>query len=133
MLRSPKVAKPQVEAAFDAFTRACNPLFTVHASDIVKIRASAGEPYGQFRVDQWGWGGEVHLTVTLNERTTTFPAEARANGHTLHYFLGGGRRPGAQVQKRISELACGLLEVPGRKEDAFMTISELGPLLPNSN
>jgi hypothetical protein len=59
VLRSPKVAKPQVEAAFDAFTRACNPLFTVHASDIVKIRASAGEPYGQFRVDQWGWGGEV--------------------------------------------------------------------------
>jgi hypothetical protein len=41
--------RPQVDAALAMFKRACAPLFTRHAQDIVKIDALAHEPYGAKR------------------------------------------------------------------------------------
>lgn len=129
-IHTKKVSEDRVKTALETFRQACRPLFTLHTADIVRIRASAGEPKGLFRIEQWGWGAEVHLTVELKQVTSTFPPEAGANGHTLHYFLGGGIRPGAQVQKRVSEIACGLPEASSRREDAFISIPELASILP---
>jgi hypothetical protein len=126
--------RPQVDAALALFKRACAPLFTRHAEDIVRIKAHAHEPYGRYRMTDQKWAAEIHITADVRqEGARTFTAMGYPSGHTLHYFLGGGIRPGAEIMKQVSEAACGLRPDPAnRGKNGFLPIPGLAGIMPRA-
>jgi hypothetical protein len=126
-LNTKKISAEHARKAIELFQAACAPLFTTHASDIMEVKVTAHDGWSP-RAQSWGWGAEIWIEVVLRDRTQTF-ADARAGGHHLWYFLGGGAKSGFQAQKRISQAACGL-PVRDDQPDAFVPVPGLGAFLP---
>ena len=121
----------RVERAIEAFKRGCAPLFSRHATDIDHVTATANPPYGPYPFREFGWGGEIHIAVHLKNQTSTFPEIARANGNVLHYWLGGGLKPGVFMTQEVAEFACGHEILMHNENGAFIHISGLDSLLPS--
>ena len=126
-LNTKKISAEHARKAIELFQAACAPLFTTHAADIVEVKAMVHDGWSP-RAESWGWGVEIWIEVVLRERTQTF-SDARAGGHHLWYFLGGGAKSGFQAQKRISQAACGL-PVRDEQPDAFVPVPGLSAFLP---
>jgi len=89
------------------------------ASAKVEIETSFGA-----RKEQLGWKNELHYQVKIKQETKAIPAKFRAWGHTLHYYLGAGKDPGIVIQKRESQLVCGI-QPKSDGIDLFISVPEL--------
>ncbi|BAU89386.1 hydrolase [Methylorubrum populi] len=116
----------EIRRAVEIFLRNCAPLNT-YLSDIKEIRAeySGGIPASNHPES---WKFSVHVTMDVPNEPKQIPRyDPRAHvmaGHTLHYDLGGGDKPGFFASKRVSQLLCGM-EVNQAGRDTFKSVPDL--------
>lgn len=120
----------QLETAkksYAVFCDVCKPLMNEYTDDIewVKIekRIVRVKGYGcmDYRCRDYGWDIEYEIQVKIKENPSIIPGELRALGHTIHYYLGGPKNPGINIDK-IPEL-CGKERVSGK--DVYISESRL--------
>ena len=96
-----------VVRAVDVFKQICKPLSSEYWADVDYVEAVAAEEFAPHRT-ALGWKNSIHLSVKLADNPRLLPPVdeeigVRA-GHTLHYDLGAGHRPGhVRQQARIAE------------------------------
>lgn len=94
------------KVATERFRDACPKL--LKSGDVVAIRISVDDDTNlmayNYRGEAFGWPSELELQVDVGQQAKTL---REAAGHTLYYFLGGGRRPGIATLKDQSATACG--------------------------
>ena len=117
-----------VQRAADAFAAACPNLFTRFAKDVESATLSVTENDEATRAidhmyGEYGWDRYVYVAVKIIDRPSQIPNSMRAGGHTLHYFLGGGRVPGARSIKAQAQLVCGW--PPAQEGDVHIPIAAL--------
>lgn len=74
---------------------------------IRRFEKSKHESYAQ---EELGWYTEVELSIKI-KNDAKLPTELRmVPGHTLHYFIGGGKKPGILMIKDVTALFLGVPE-----------------------
>ncbi len=102
-----------VGEAIAAFERACPDLVERYWGDVESAEAVVWGPEVvkdlleiDYRWEQWGWTRWIEINVKIVDDPKIIPGRHRAQGHTLYYFLGGGRRPGVDGKKTQSQVLC---------------------------
>lgn len=76
----------------------------------ISIRKFEKSKYELYAQEELGWYTEVELSIKI-KNAANFPADLRmVPGHTLHYFIGGGKEPGILMIKDVSALFLGIPE-----------------------
>lgn len=86
-----------------------------------RVRLFKGGMYG-FPGETFGWTRYVEVRILVRDRPTTIPRAWRASGHTLHYYVGGGERPGVAALKDVSHRLCGAMPVHTDGSYSFIDI-----------
>ncbi|MRR15668.1 MAG: hypothetical protein EG826_04335 [Deltaproteobacteria bacterium] len=96
------------EKAFAVFCEACQPLMGKYALDIESIiinngfnreKNMAGDGCLDYRCKEYGWDKQVYVQVKLKNKLAVIPSDIKAQGHTLHVYLGGPKKPGITIGK----------------------------------
>lgn len=122
----PQKEKQITKKAVDAFFAAC-PQLREYWSDVKSAQADIHQPSAFYRSEQYGWRKEIKLKVVLKNDTKKIPNEYRAWGHTLYYFMGGGKQPGYVATKPQAQQVCGLQP---SDSDTFRSVAALAFLGP---
>ena len=115
-----------IKKSIEIFFKAC-PKLKGYWLDIDSVSA---DPYidagGEFeyRTEQYGWQHWIHVTMQVSDNPKNIPNRIRAAGHTLHYNLGGGVRPGIIFKKKQSGDVCGI-SMRDDGADGFIEIPDL--------
>lgn len=76
----------------------------------ISIRKFEKSKYESYPQEELGWYTEVELSIKI-KNDAKLPTELRmVPGHTLHYFIGGGKKPGILMIKDVSALFLGVPE-----------------------
>ena len=76
----------------------------------ISIRKFEKSKYESYAQEELGWYTEVELSIKI-KNDAKLPTELRmVPGHTLHYFIGGGKKPGILMIKDVSALFLGVPE-----------------------
>lgn len=126
-----KIQMANIEKTINVFRKACPNLFDKYWSDVTEAKATVWPHfmkavYGEVTMpflDQYGWRYSLFLEITISENPQKIPYSYNANGHTLFYHLGGGRRPGISSAKVQSQRVCGFKEDADR--DVFTSVPGL--------
>ena len=110
-----------VSEAIAAFERACPDLTGRYWGDVESAEATVWGPDVvkdlleiDYRWEQWGWTRWIEINVKIVDDPKTIPRDYQASGHTLYYFLGGGRQPGVDGKKTQSQLLCPMPDGQGQ-------------------
>lgn len=110
-VETPEFDKAKAPAIIEAFKDACRPLGSDYWDDIEEVSLEVKKEVVSDRQSR-GWTTSFHLALKYSEHPTHGPAFAPGigvlAGHTLHYQLGGGKKPGYLAIKRSSQYLCGL-------------------------
>jgi hypothetical protein len=96
------------EKTFLVFSDACQPLMSKYTNDIQSINISSGfdrqpnAPGGgclDYRCKEYGWDKQIYIQVTLKNKLNDIPGDIKAQGHVLHFYLGGPKNPGITIGK----------------------------------
>jgi hypothetical protein len=108
-----------------AFQKTCRALFSDYRADVTSARLKVSQqPAAFYRTQRYGWGPEIQIEIRIADDAKRIPTRFRASGHTLTYYLGGGRRPGMVMQKAQSEQVCGVKDVR-ESSDVFVSVPGL--------
>ena len=76
----------------------------------ISIRKFEKSKYESYTQEELGWYTEVELSIKI-KNDAKLPTELRmVPGQTLHYFIGGGKKPGILMIKDVSALFLGVPE-----------------------
>ena len=76
----------------------------------ISIRRFEKSKYESYAQEELGWYTEVELSIKI-KNDAKLPTELRmVPGHTLHYFIGGGKKPGILMIKDVTALFLGIPE-----------------------
>lgn len=96
-----------IEFAFKEFLKAC-PTARNYWPDIIAARANVYDTYNS-TAEEAGWPIQVNFQFVVTKGITRkIPRQAFASGHTLHFIVGAGNRPGIIIQKDQSAEFCGI-------------------------
>ncbi len=104
------ITRDDAKRAIDIFLENCSPL-NKYLRDFQEINVRVGKKIVDYQPEM-GWTSEIHIQMTVPDEPNYVPRyDPRTHviaGHTLHYFIGGGNRPGIVGAKRSSQMLCGL-------------------------
>lgn len=73
----------------------------------IKLSRWEKSDYEVYRQEDYGWYTEIELNIKIKD-DAKLPTELRmVPGHTLYYFIGGGKKPGIEMLKDVSALFFG--------------------------
>lgn len=98
------------------------PALSSYWGDVASAQVEVESAIG-YRGEVLGWITELWYRIKIKNDARTIPPEFRAGGHTLHFYVGGGGRPGIVVQKEQSQLVCGL--PTGSGDNQFIAVPDL--------
>ncbi|MCE1235713.1 MAG: hypothetical protein LWW93_05080 [Hyphomicrobiales bacterium] len=119
------VGKVDVDRALDQIRNICRPLFSRHASDVTRIRATVADE-GNTQARRFGWGVYISLIVDLKSSPTTLAGEIEPQAH---FLAGGGARPGLLAFSPTAAALCDQPLAEGRR-NAFLPARGLAEDLP---
>lgn len=125
-IQAPGIAKETAENAVTAFVEQCSALTSLPPGDIVSATATA-QSAQKYQTDRHGWKTTIEVVVKISDNPSLKAVEARAMGHNLFYYLGGGQEPGIEARKRPSQSLCGMTPNEDGK-DTFKRVPALSPL-----
>lgn len=79
-----------------------------------------------YRAEDYGWPGAVYVQIRLSDAMPAVGglSPGQVAGHTMHFWLGGGSKPGITVSKGITKWMCGLGD-RSSSDDAFIPAASL--------
>ena len=107
---SPKERK-KVDAAVALFKKTCGPLMR-YWSDVktasARLRRHESLKWAPLQAKEGGWQEEVEIEVEMKRSEVRHQqvVDWGAMGHTLHYRIGAGKRPGIVAFKKPGKLLC---------------------------
>lgn len=119
------VSSVDVERALDKIRNACRPLFSTHAPDVSRIRATVSDE-GSTQSRRFGWGVHIDIVVDLARATQTLSGEIEPQAR---FLAGGGARPGLLAFSPTGAALCDQTLAPGRRS-AFIPVPGLTEDLP---
>jgi len=108
-----------VERAVGVFYDTCVRSFGRHWVDAISVHAyynplaiernKRGKViFAHYLYEKYRWTATVEVQVKMAGNPTTFSDPVGVMGHTFHYRLGGGKRPGVVTKKSRAKQLCGL-------------------------
>ena len=74
----------------------------------ITVRKFEKSKYESYKQEELGWYTEVELSIKI-KNDAKLPTDLRmVPGHTLHYFIGGGKKPGLIMIKDVTALFFGV-------------------------
>lgn len=123
------VSEAEAKRAVEIFINNCSPL-NRFLGDFSEIDVQVRKEIAEYRLEM-GWKTEIHIRMTVPDDPKFVPRyDPRTHvisGHTLHYYVGGGKKPGIIGAKRSSQMLCGLPIDQGGSV-TFKSVSELSSL-----
>lgn len=126
-IKVPGYSEADALEAIDLFRQACRPLGGEFWGDVTAIAVTIDKEYADHRL-ALGWDNTLSLELSYSDDPQYGPASASGTGvlagHTLHYDLGGGKKPGFLASKRSSQYLCGL-PFDANGNDVFVGVPQL--------
>ena len=129
VLKNPKIGDIKLMAlAKTEFFKVC-PKALDYWDDLEVTTATVFRPGYHSMAEKAKWPVQIDFSLKVKNTTNLkMPRKFNANGHTLHFKMGGGNRPGIIIQKAQSAKFCGV-KPAGEGNDTFIDWPEFKGLI----
>lgn len=102
-----------IKQILNSFTERAVPLLKkypncVESATAVICQWNLNDKYLIYRQEEYGWGIEIEVSIKIKDDVTVRDGKYLLSGHTLWYYLGGGKRPGIDCLKSESAIFVGV-------------------------